>query len=160
MLGSTEMLLRNARREDLPAASKLCFRSKAFWGYDAAFMEACQAELTLSLQDLTEDTVAVIEKDERLVGVAQVSLEEGTCFLEKLFVDPDDMNQGIGRLLFLWSVDVAKQMGAGQMVIEADPQAAAFYKNVGCKPAGTAVSGSIKGRVLPRLTYPLDDALI
>jgi hypothetical protein len=31
--------------------SDLAFRSKAYWGYSSEFMEACQAELTVSESD-------------------------------------------------------------------------------------------------------------
>ena len=40
--------LRPARIEDLEALSALCLRSKAHWGYDAAFMAAWGQELTLT----------------------------------------------------------------------------------------------------------------
>ena len=39
-------------KEELKDANSLCRRSKAYWGHDAAFMEACRGELTLSATDL------------------------------------------------------------------------------------------------------------
>ena len=41
--------LRDARQDELQSLTELCLRSKAVWGYDAAFMAACRIELTLSL---------------------------------------------------------------------------------------------------------------
>ena len=32
--------------DELPDLSDLCFRSKAVWGYDEEFMEACRGELS------------------------------------------------------------------------------------------------------------------
>lgn len=43
-----------------------------------------------------------------MVGVAQVSIDATGCYLEKLFVAPERMGQGIGRSLFLWSLESAK----------------------------------------------------
>lgn len=129
--------------------------SKAHWGYDAAFMEACRSELTLTLRDLADDQVVLIEEQSRIVGIAQVSFGDEGCFLEKLFVNPDDMGKGVGRTLFEWCVSVAQKYGKNEMIVEADPQAASFYLRMGCKSAGTALSGSIPDRELPRLTIAL-----
>ena len=37
---------------DAPALTLLALRSKAVWGYDAAFIAACRDELTLTADDL------------------------------------------------------------------------------------------------------------
>ena len=42
------LALRPARPEEAPALTELCLRSKAVWGYDAAFMQACRRELTMT----------------------------------------------------------------------------------------------------------------
>lgn len=144
--------LRKAMAEDLRAASALCLRSKAHWGYDDAFMDACRPELTLTQRDLDDDHVVVSFDVARLTGVAQVSFGEDGCFLEKLFVNPDDMGKGIGQTLFAWCISVARDLGTNELIVEADPQAESFYVRMGCRSAGTAMSGSIPGRTLPRLT--------
>ncbi|NJM35708.1 MAG: GNAT family N-acetyltransferase [Rhodomicrobium sp.] len=90
-----------------------------------------------------------------MVGVAQVSIDATGCYLEKLFVAPERMGQGIGRSLFLWSLESAKNLGAKELIVEADPDAAPFYKRMGCERAGSAPSGSIPGRRLPRLVHNL-----
>ena len=67
--------------DELPALSALCLRSKAVWGYDDAFIEACRAELVLSPDDLTSTSLQVAEDDSGVIGVAQVCLEgrEQSC---------------------------------------------------------------------------------
>lgn len=153
--GIVELELRNARPEDLIAASELCFRSKAHWGYDAAFMEAYRRELTLTHRDLRDDHVILSEDESRLTGVAQVSFDHHGCCLERLFVDPRDMGKGIGRKLFERSVFIARGLGAKEMLLDADPQAAPFYLRMGCRLIGTVMSESIPGRSLPRLAIDL-----
>ncbi|HMB74867.1 MAG TPA: GNAT family N-acetyltransferase [Kiloniellaceae bacterium] len=147
--------LRSPLKEELTAASELCMRSKAHWGYSAAFMAACEAELALNEDDLDRDAVAVAVDDRKLVGLAQVSCDETGCFLEKLFVDPASMGQGVGRKLFQWSLGAALRFGATEMIVEADPDAVPFYKAMGCEAAGEVPSGSIPGRSLPRLIHRL-----
>lgn len=143
--------LRAPERGELQAATELSLRSKAFWGYDSAFMAACVAELTLSENDLAQTEIVLAVLDGAMAGVAQVSHCVAGCFLEKLFVDPPFMGRGIGRRLFQWSCAAASELGACEMVVEADPDAVPFYVAMGCVPAGTAASGSISGRKLPRL---------
>ena len=38
-------MIREATEADLPALTALCLAAKAHWGYDAAFMAACEQEL-------------------------------------------------------------------------------------------------------------------
>lgn len=149
------LILRTPKETDLAEMSALCLRSKAHWGYDAAFMTACVPELTLMPEDLRSDTLAVAEDESGLAGVAQVSFSAEGCWLEKLFVEPKRMGEGVGRLLFNWSVETARHLGAAEMIVEADPSAAPFYERMGCFHAGDAPSGSIPGRRLPRLVYAL-----
>jgi N-acetylglutamate synthase-like GNAT family acetyltransferase len=147
--------LRAARASELAALSELCLRSKAVWGYDRAFMQACRAELTLHDHDLRNSSVQVAERDGAILGVAQVSSEGATAYLEKLFVEPTMMRSGAGRTLFDWAKRTAEIQGAVTLVIEADPDAAAFYRRMGARDDGMASSGSVPGRLLPRLVLDL-----
>lgn len=148
--------LRRPSLDDLQAASDLCLRSKAFWGYDATFMAACVAELTLTEADISGDPVTLAFYGDELAGVAHVSNDKDECYLEKLFVDPAHMAKGVGRLLFEWSRSAACELGVRQMIIEADPDAVPFYLAMGCRKAGSAPSSSISGRMLPRLICDTD----
>lgn len=145
--------LRAARVDELASLSELCLRSKAVWGYDRAFMEACRAELTLSADNLAGLTVA--ERDGKIVGVAEISLGGATAHLEKLFVEPTLLRGGVGRVLFEWAKTTAAASGAARMVIEADPDAVPFYRRLGARDDGFAPSGSVPGRLLPRLVLDL-----
>lgn len=145
--------LRTPALPELPTLSALCLRSKAYWGYDAAFMAACADELTLTEEDLS-DALVVAAQGETPIGVAQVSYD-GDCYLEKLFVDPNHMGHGAGRILFKWAVQAAGGLGASTMIVEADPDAVPFYEKMGCVAVGDVASGSIPGRRIPRLLHHL-----
>lgn len=147
--------LRKPTTDELAELSDLCLRSKAVWGYDAAFMEACRRELTLSDDDLRSTALVAADVDGRLVGVAQVDVTDAGGDLLKLFVAPEVIGSGIGRMLFDWCRDTARRMGAPVLVIESDPGAVPFYQRMGARDAGTVPSGSIAGRVLPRLVLSL-----
>ena len=147
------LIIRSARVDELPGLSDLCLRSKAVWGYDEEFMRACRGELSFGPQDLESTHVAVAQEDRRILGVVQVRIGADNADLLKLFVAPEVLRKGTGRALFAWATDISRRMGAHQLVIEADPDAAPFYRRMGARDAGTAPSVSIPGRVLPRLTF-------
>ncbi len=140
---------------ELPALSALCLRSKAVWGYDAAFMAACLKELTLHPNDLSSSQIAVAERAGTILGIAQVKLTGQEADLTKLFVEPSALRGGIGKVLFAWATDAARSMGASRLIIEADPDAAPFYRRLGARDAGLAPSGSIAGRMIPKLVFEL-----
>jgi GNAT superfamily N-acetyltransferase len=73
----------------------------------------------------------------------------------KLFVDTTKLRIGIGSILIGWAVAKAKHMGAVRLFIEADPGAAQFYRRMGAYDVGVASSGSIVGRLLPKLALDL-----
>jgi GNAT superfamily N-acetyltransferase len=149
------LIIRAPAVEELPALSELCMRSKAVWGYDAAFMAACRAELSFGPGDLATSHIALAARDGNVVGVAQVRMAGSDADLAKLFVEPAELRGGVGRALFAWAVDTARAMGAQRMIIEADPGAVPFYRHLGARDVGVAPSGSIAGRTLPKLALEL-----
>jgi N-acetylglutamate synthase-like GNAT family acetyltransferase len=125
--------LRAARAEELDALSALCLRSKAVWGYEKDFINACRAELTLTPADLTTSRAQVAERDGKRLGVAHISATNGVAHLEKLFVEPDLLRAGVGRCLFAWAIAAAREAGARALIVESDPGAAEFYRRMGAR---------------------------
>lgn len=149
------MILREPAPSELCKLSGLCQRSKAHWGYPADMMKAFRSELTIRKADLETDAVMLAEDKRGVAGVVQLSKADGDFVLEKLFVDPKRMGEGTGKLLYVWACRVARDNGAKNLVIDSDPDAAAFYEHMGAVRRGAAKSGFIPGRQLPRLVHPL-----
>ncbi len=65
-------------------------------------------------------------------------------WLDDLWIDPDWMGQGIGRLLFQHAEGQARRSGATRMEWEAEPNAIAFYEKMGgrCVVTATQVFGA------------------
>jgi GNAT superfamily N-acetyltransferase len=148
-------VLRPPTLEELPTLSALCLRSKAVWGYGNDFMDACRGELTIEAYELQSSSIVVAEENGKIVGVAQVQVTGSEADLLKLFVDPTMLRNGVGMRLFHWATSAATAMGAHRMVIEADPDAAPFYRRMGAEDCGFAPSGSLPGRMLPKLVTEL-----
>jgi len=149
------MILREPKVSELRKLSGLCQRSKAHWGYPADMMKAFRHELTIRKKDLDDDAVMLAEDKRGISGVVQVSKQGDDAVLEKLFVDPKRLGEGTGFNLYVWACRVARENGAKRLLIDSDPNAVPFYTQMGAVPDGEAESGSIPGRMLPRLVHPL-----
>jgi GNAT superfamily N-acetyltransferase len=118
-------------------------------------MEACRAELSFEPRDLELTPIAIAEHDGKPIGVAQLRVVDGEADLLKLFVEPGALRSGTGKALLAWAIDAAKKRGATRLTIEADPDAAPFYRRMGAYDVGQAPSGSLPGRMLPKLAMNL-----
>jgi N-acetylglutamate synthase-like GNAT family acetyltransferase len=149
------LTLRAPRPDEAIALTELCLRSKAVWGHDQHFMEACRDELTITPEKMNSSYVQIAESDGCIVGVAQIALKGEIAELSSLFVEPARLRCGAGRQLFDWAKRTARGAGAAHLVIEADPYAAGFYRRMGAIDAGSVPSGSIPCRMLPLLRLSL-----
>jgi N-acetylglutamate synthase-like GNAT family acetyltransferase len=149
------MQMRKAKPEDIEELNALCMRSKAVWGYDDAFMEACREELSLDPAEIGNTDIAIIETDGIIAGMVQIEVDRDEVELKRIFVDPSTLKSGIGRELFVWAVDMARSRGGRVMDVDADPFAAPFYRRMGMREIGVSPSGSVPGRFLPRLSMDL-----
>ena len=149
------LTLRAPRPDEAIALTELRLRSKAVWGYDQHFMEACRDELTITPKKVNSSYFQIAESDGRLVGVAQIALKGRIAELSSLFVEPTWLRCGAGRQLFDWAKRTARDAGAAHLVIGADPHAAGFYRRMGAIDAGSVPSGSIPCRMLPLLRLSL-----
>jgi GNAT superfamily N-acetyltransferase len=148
--------VRDARPDEAAALGDLAHRSKAVWGYDDAFLDACREELSVSPAHMDVDRVRVIEGSGSIHGFYRLSIEGDEGCVELLFVDPESMGRGYGRVLWDDMIGVARGAGLTVVILDSDPNAEAFYRVMGCMEAGQAPSGSIPGRMLPRLRFPPD----
>jgi len=144
-------VLRRAVARDAGALSELSFRSKASSGYDAEFMAACRDELAVTPETMAAGDVWVAEARGKPVGFFDIRLENDVLEVYALYIDPDVKRAGIGRTLWTEMEKRAVAMTARAMELDADPAAVEFYKAMGCCVIGQAPSGSIPGRMLPRL---------
>ena len=148
--------IRNAKLGEAALLTALCVRSKAHWGYDAAFMKLSAAALAVSEDDIAAGRVLVAVDDAgRVIGTACVHPDGDTANLDALFIDPPAIGSGAGRALFEAAVALARRQGARRMTILADPNAAAFYERLGARYLRNAPSDAIPGRTLPFYEYDL-----
>ncbi|MEP0519987.1 MAG: GNAT family N-acetyltransferase [Hyphomicrobiales bacterium] len=150
------MIIRPPRNSECEELSKLCLKSKAYWGYDEDFVEACREELTITETTMRNSEIAVAEEDGKLLGVVQLDIASGPTVLEKIFVAPEAIGKGVGKRLFKWAVAKAKENGVLSFTIDGDPNAVPFYEHMGAVKIGSSPSGSIPGRMLPQFRYEFE----
>jgi predicted N-acetyltransferase YhbS len=151
--------IRLARIEEASALSKLCVRSKASWGYDEAFMALARAVLQVSPEQIAAGDVWVATgADGEVAGMVALGLSEqpNTLDLDKLFVEPQRIRNGVGRVLMVHATDEARRRGAKRLTILSDPFAAGFYERNGARRIGEAPSDAIPGRSVPFYEIKLD----
>ncbi|MGW1178013.1 GNAT family N-acetyltransferase [Kitasatospora sp. NPDC002543] len=145
------MEIRPARPEEAGLLTGIALRSKAYWGYDEAFMAACRAELAVDAGVIEGSATVVAEDAGRLLGFVSVSGAPPTGSLDLLFVEPEAIGRGVGRALFERARGMAAELGLRRLTIDSDPNAEPFYLAMGATRVGSVPSGSIPGRELPQL---------
>jgi GNAT superfamily N-acetyltransferase len=144
--------LRAARPDEAAALTALALRSKAHWGYDATFMAQCVAELTVTAAMLERGLALVAERVGVAVGFILCDpVERNRAELHMIFVEPAAAGQGIGAALVQAAFTELAGRGVGEVAVTADPNAEGFYRTCGFRRTGMEPSGSIPGRLLPRL---------
>jgi predicted N-acetyltransferase YhbS len=155
----SQITIRLAREAEAAELTALCHRSKAHWGYDAAFMAQSSAALTITPAFIATGRVFVaVDESGRLLGISSVAElpDQERCHdLVHLFVEPGVIQGGVGRRLFQAAANKARDDGARRLVIRSDPNAAEFYRRLGAKDAGEAPSESVPGRMLSMLHFEL-----
>jgi GNAT superfamily N-acetyltransferase len=149
------MTVRVARPDEAEAVSALAMRSKAHWGYDAEFLEACRAELTWTPEQIEQQDVLVSEEDGRLLGTTARGGTAPDGGLWAVFVDPEQQGRGVGRALAEAVLARAADAGFHTLTIAADPNAEGFYLAVGAEKVGEVPSDARVGRILPILRFDL-----
>jgi GNAT superfamily N-acetyltransferase len=152
--------IRAALLDDAAVLTALALRSKAHWGYDEGFLTRCIAGLTIDGVVLGAGPAFIAEPGRDAVAPAGfVAVDLGGpdgVEVTHLFVDPPAIGSGIGRRLWEQAVGAALLAGAPSVVVEADPNAAGFYRRLGALPIGERRSSAADDRYLPLLRLALD----
>jgi GNAT superfamily N-acetyltransferase len=143
------MVIRRAVPSEAAVLTALAIRSKAHWGYDAAFMERAAEDLAITAELLEGAAAFVAEGEREVLGFYVLGLENGAPTLRELWIEPVAIGKGLGRLL--WTHMLGEARGAGYQVVRivSEPNAQGFYAKMGARTVGEVESPVVKGRMLP-----------
>jgi GNAT superfamily N-acetyltransferase len=147
--------IRQARPDECLALSELTMRSKAHWGYDAAFMADVRKDLEIvAARFLPDFHVYVLENDIEMIGFYSLDpVDAETVELTHLFVEPKHIGSGFGKQLWQHSLRVAQSLGFRRLTLSSDPFAEPFYASQGAVRIGEKESTVRAGRMLPLMEY-------
>jgi GNAT superfamily N-acetyltransferase len=147
--------VRAAREDEAAALTELTVRSKAHWGYDADFMRDAREDLTVTPEYVGANTVFVAEVGDSVAAFYSLKAEGGEVELHNLFVEPQFIGKGLGKLLWHHAAGEARRLGFTRMLIVSEPFAEGFYLALGAVRIGTFPSPIREGRWLPLMKYAL-----
>jgi N-acetylglutamate synthase-like GNAT family acetyltransferase len=154
---SMKLQIRLAKPNESAILTDLSLRSKRSNGYDETFMAACREELTVTAERMEEGEYWIAEAGSicGCVCLTPDTDDEKSAEINAFFIDPNWQRKGIGRLLWAKMLDRASQQNITTLTLDADPYAVSFYEAMGFETIGETPSGSIPGRVLPRMSIKL-----
>ena len=146
-----------AKPDDAAALSEIAFAAKRYWGYPDRWMESWRDALTVRPEFIASHETCAAILDGRTVGFCALGRKDDRLELVHMWVLPDAMGRGVGRALFLYSLERTRELGFRELEIESDPNAEGFYQHMGARRVGASIK-ELDGqrRELPILIYELD----
>ena len=138
-----------AEKSDHEILSTITKLSKAHWGYSNEQMKLWDDELTISANYIESNIVFKLIVKNKTVAYYSLEIQSAEkILLENLFVLPEYIGKGYGKLMLHDSIEKARRLKFKEMVLEADPHATDFYKKNGFEIIGRKAT-SIKDRFMP-----------
>lgn len=146
--------IRDARPDEALALAALQRRSADVWDEYRAQLAANPDAIEPPHRAIADGRVRVAaDASGRLLGFSVVlPIRDGRCELDDLFVEPEWMRRGVGRLLVADLTARAATLGASHVDVIANPNALAFYERLGFETTGQA---STRFGEAPRMSLEL-----
>ncbi len=125
--------IRPAEPQEASLLADLQNRSSTHWGYPPDFFDWAPGAHEIPEEYVRDNSVFVLEEDDRVVGFYGFTMEDGELLLDKLFVDIDRIGTGRGKALWLHAIETSRNLGHDSFVIGSDPNAAPFYRAMGAE---------------------------
>jgi len=131
-------------------------KSKAYWGYSNEQMENWSELLTITKSYIESNIVYKLLVDNAIVGYySYINLEDDIIKLDNLFILPEYIGSGLGKLLMNDFMDRLKMTKTKKVVLDSEPNAEKFYEKFGFIKVGQ-IETAIKDRYLPIMAYKLN----
>lgn len=158
-MASQSIRIRNAVQEERDLLATIAYAAKAQWGYAVDTLEKWIPELTPSALSIAIDPTFVAEIGPEVAGWCQIDMESRPVELAHLWVHPNFQRRGVGRALVDAVATHLRSKSIAALVIDADPNAEAFYVSIGASRQGIkkAPIAGHPSRIRPQLYLPLHD---
>ena len=96
-----KMTVKNATLDDLSSINDLLRLSKAYWGYDAEFLNRFMKKLGITHSYMEKHNIKLFYIADSLAGFFNFSINSENLFeLDNFFLHPDYIGKGVGRKLW------------------------------------------------------------
>lgn len=135
--------------EDNEILTEITMKSKAYWGYSDEQMRNWSELLTITKNYIETNNVFKLIIDNLTVGYYSYSyLNEEEVKLDNLFILPNYIGIGLGKLLMNDFLNRIKNTGRKKIIIDSEPNVEKFYELYGFIKIGQ-IETTIKNRYLP-----------
>ncbi len=110
-------------------------------------MEQCKKDLTATEDYIEEQPVYLLEQNNRIMAFYSFSITNYK--LEALFIDPDYIGKGVGKIMWTHLMNKAKELGMNEFTLDSEPKAEGFYLKMGAIKTGFTLSTVFPDRKLP-----------
>ena len=145
-----------ANPEQAGALTEIAVAAKRFWNYPEDWIQTWLPHLTISAGYISANETWLAQTAGTLAAWYSLQETGGELWLDNLWVLPGFIGKGIGRRLFLHSLERSRVRNASLLKILADPNAESFYRHLGAKKTGEE-RGEVGGvpRILPVMEIAL-----
>jgi len=143
------MIIVKASVNDAVILTEITKKSKSFWGYSAEQILIWSDLLTITKEYITDNYVFKLKNDDETIGYYSYSYDlENSIKLDNLFVLPEYIGNGFGKLLMNDFLNRIKDSQMQAVLLDSEPNAEKFYSKFGFNKIGE-LETSIKNRFLP-----------
>jgi len=143
------MTIQKAIPGDHEILTQITKKSKAYWGYSNEQIEDWSPFLTVTEEYIETNSVFNLMLDNQIIGYYSFFHEsENSIKLDNLFVLPDFIGKGFGKLLMNDFLVRLQDLSVQKIVLNSEPNAESFYIKFGFVKIGQ-IETSIKDRYLP-----------
>ena len=130
--------------------------SKAYWGFSDEILQEWEHLLTITKDYIEKNKVYKLLQNDQIIGYYSCfSTDENTIKLDNIFILPEFIGKGFGKILMNDFLKNIKQLGINKVTLDAEPNAEKFYKTFGFETIGQLES-SIKDRYLPIMELQIE----
>ena len=125
--------IRRAVSADADRLTESTIAAKRHWTYPENWIQLWLPQLTITAEYISNHEVWMAMAEDAAVGYYSLEHLSDELWLGNLWVLPEHMGQGIGRLLFEHTFERSRRLGFSVLKIEADPNAQSFYERMGAR---------------------------
>ena len=146
-----------AKPGDHGVLTAIAHASKRHWGYPDHWIAAWKDDLSVTPEQLETGHVYSAFAGGAMIGWYGLRVSASEAELWALWVLPEWIGKKVGRALFAHAEGLARRLGATRIVLESDPHAEGFYRQMGMSCRG-GIPADMDG--VARVRPIMDKALV